>query len=308
MADEAAEAAFLNAMQSSNDAVGMFQGVSGAASQQEADPASDDEYEPALAVQADPMITDAQDVSLFSSSFAVKHNALPSTSTPQHGALPFATSSTQEHPDLDAQDQSRSMSPDSTQSAKDDSTAMHRAEEEVMPDPVAADANDEHGAAGDITLANGDSLAQASHTAPSIVSDSISTSNLPLHNDVQDRPSPDIVQHGVAASNSAVPVPLPNSANTAQGKITNGPQTVQSTSQAEVPASTQSAISPTTALPKARLPHDRIGILEDRIKEDPRGDTEAWLALIAEHQKRGKTEDARNAYERLFTVFPWAVS
>ena len=63
-----------------------------------------------------------------------------------------------------------------------------------------------------------------------------------------------------------------------------------------------------TAPSKARLPHDRIGLLEDRIKEDERGDMEAWLSLISEYRKRGKVEEARKVYERYFTVFPSAVS
>lgn len=67
--------------------------------------------------------------------------------------------------------------------------------------------------------------------------------------------------------------------------------------------------SPSTAgAPKARLPHDKIGLLEDRVKEDERGDMDAWLKLISEHRKRGKLEDARKVYERFFSVFPSAVS
>ncbi|KAI9823314.1 MAG: mRNA 3'-end-processing protein rna14 [Thelocarpon impressellum] len=60
------------------------------------------------------------------------------------------------------------------------------------------------------------------------------------------------------------------------------------------------------AAPKARLPHDRVGILEDRIKDDPRGDLDAWLGLISEHRKRNKLEDARAVYERFFKIFPMA--
>jgi cleavage stimulation factor subunit 3 len=60
-------------------------------------------------------------------------------------------------------------------------------------------------------------------------------------------------------------------------------------------------------IPRARLPHDRVGILEDRIKEDPRGDLDAWLSLISEHRKRNKLDDARAVYERFFKVFPSAV-
>ena len=69
---------------------------------------------------------------------------------------------------------------------------------------------------------------------------------------------------------------------------------------------TTAAIS--SAPPKARLPNDRTGILEDRIKEDPRGDLEAWFSLITEHRNRNKLDDARSVYERFFKILPQAVS
>ncbi|KAK5162552.1 hypothetical protein LTR04_003432 [Oleoguttula sp. CCFEE 6159] len=64
--------------------------------------------------------------------------------------------------------------------------------------------------------------------------------------------------------------------------------------------------TPSTMLPKTRLPHDRVGILEDRIAEDPRGDMDAWRSLISEHRKRSKWDEARAVYERFFKVFPSA--
>lgn len=63
-----------------------------------------------------------------------------------------------------------------------------------------------------------------------------------------------------------------------------------------------------TAIAKARLPNDRVGMLEDRIKDDPKGDVDAWLSLIAEHRKRNKLADVRATYDRFFRVFPSAVS
>ena len=90
-----------------------------------------------------------------------------------------------------------------------------------------------------------------------------------------------------------------------------GPATHEdSTVVRAAPAKDEPALeSPNTAgAPKARLPHDKIGLLEDRIKEDERGDMDAWLNLISEHRKRGKLEDARKVYERFFAVFPSAVS
>lgn len=68
--------------------------------------------------------------------------------------------------------------------------------------------------------------------------------------------------------------------------------------------------SPADALsvvPKSRLAHDVVGILEDRIKDDPRGDTTAWLSLIQEYKARNKDDLVRETYERYLDVFPLAV-
>jgi cleavage stimulation factor subunit 3 len=58
---------------------------------------------------------------------------------------------------------------------------------------------------------------------------------------------------------------------------------------------------------RKRLPQDKVGQLEDRIALDAR-DADAWLALIREHQTKGKISDARNTYERFFKIFPDLVS
>ncbi|KAI1101619.1 hypothetical protein F4804DRAFT_315413 [Jackrogersella minutella] len=65
-------------------------------------------------------------------------------------------------------------------------------------------------------------------------------------------------------------------------------------------------VAATTNATRLRLPADIVGILEDRIKEDPRGDIEAWLALIDEQKRRHKIEDARAVYERFLKTFPQA--
>jgi cleavage stimulation factor subunit 3 len=58
----------------------------------------------------------------------------------------------------------------------------------------------------------------------------------------------------------------------------------------------------------ARDPNDVVGILEDRIQEDPRGDVEAWLNLLHEHQSHDRFDHVRNVYNRFFQHFPTAVS
>jgi hypothetical protein len=72
------------------------------------------------------------------------------------------------------------------------------------------------------------------------------------------------------------------------------------------PTTAASARNPLASLQSAkrkRLPQDKVGQLEDRIALDAR-DADAWLALIQEHQAKGKISDARQTYERFFKVFP----
>ncbi|KAI1763509.1 hypothetical protein GGR53DRAFT_365303 [Hypoxylon sp. FL1150] len=78
-------------------------------------------------------------------------------------------------------------------------------------------------------------------------------------------------------------------------QASNGPATAPT--MTEIPSATAA---------RTRLPADVIGQYEDRIKQDPRGDLEAWLALIDEHKRRYKTEDTRAVYERFLEVFPQA--
>lgn len=61
-------------------------------------------------------------------------------------------------------------------------------------------------------------------------------------------------------------------------------------------------------VPRSRLSNDVIGILEDRIKDDPRGDTEAYLELIKELKSRNKENEVRKVYDDYLTVFPLDVS
>lgn len=104
--------------------------------------------------------------------------------------------------------------------------------------------------------------------------------------------------------NQAVDTPanLPSSAPSTLAQVQN------SITSSEAALNGQS--SPADALsvlPKSRLAHDVVGILEDRIKDDPRGDTTAWLDLIEEYKSRNKDELVRETYQRYLEVFPLAV-
>ena len=104
-------------------------------------------------------------------------------------------------------------------------------------------------------------------------------------------PSPTASQAVAASRASANPTPL-NASNVSRPVTANGVV----------------AQSPTTSAPSARLPSDRIGMLEDRISEDPKGDTEAWRSLIDEYKRRGKIAEVRKTYDNFLSTFPTNVS
>jgi cleavage stimulation factor subunit 3 len=118
----------------------------------------------------------------------------------------------------------------------------------------------------------------------------------PLHNSVSQTDvkteSPNVSTTGISTSNT----------------LSVNPSVAGVTSSVQASLQVSNSTAPVGSMPKARLPHDKVGILEDRIQEDPRGDIESWLSLISEHRSRNKLDDARSVYQRFFQVFPQAVS
>lgn len=53
---------------------------------------------------------------------------------------------------------------------------------------------------------------------------------------------------------------------------------------------------------------DPVMMLEARIREDPRGDMDAWLGLIADYKRNNRLDEARTTYNRFLDVFPQSVS
>ncbi|KAH7197087.1 uncharacterized protein B0J16DRAFT_278174 [Fusarium flagelliforme] len=51
---------------------------------------------------------------------------------------------------------------------------------------------------------------------------------------------------------------------------------------------------------------DPVALLEARVKEDPRGDMDAWLNLIADHRRSSRLDQARSTYNRFLEIFPQA--
>ncbi|KAI0404750.1 hypothetical protein F4802DRAFT_219164 [Xylaria palmicola] len=108
----------------------------------------------------------------------------------------------------------------------------------------------------------------------------------------------------------------PSPANTQHRAFTHSPLQQTTTAQGVTNLNSAQATNGATPTPshpavgamkaKSRLPTDIVGMLEDRIKEDPKGDTEAWFALIEEQKRRHKIEDTRATYERFLEIFPQA--
>lgn len=124
--------------------------------------------------------------------------------------------------------------------------------------------------------------------------------------------SPDVSLQPPAQGSASVPDTINSSFSPAP--VSNiDPSAAGQAQWASREASLQNSTAPTpvpdsSSLSRGRLAHDRVGILQDRIDDDPRGDIPAWLELIAEHRRRNRLDSAREVYERFLKVFPMAVS
>ncbi|PPJ57791.1 hypothetical protein CBER1_00139 [Cercospora berteroae] len=82
--------------------------------------------------------------------------------------------------------------------------------------------------------------------------------------------------------------------------------TQQSIAPTPQPPAQQSSL-PSIQAPPARLPHDKVGQLEDRIKDDPKGDIGAWYELINHYAAKEQYDNVRTVYRRFSEVFRTAV-
>ena len=98
--------------------------------------------------------------------------------------------------------------------------------------------------------------------------------------------------------------PVPSATISAIQSATATPQP-PSNAVAPPPAQSSGSVPPTPTT--NRLPHDKVGQLEDRIKEDPKADTNAWWSLVQHYREKGQLDNARKVYERFVEVFPTTV-
>jgi cleavage stimulation factor subunit 3 len=279
--DTAAELAFLNEMKESDPAANYSNGD---AQEQPEDSFDPDEYDPAH----------------LDTSFAVPDDQSPSE---QSSASMMPDSAAQSPPT--ATDSSLKPPPAETAAAPTPTkqprtmggfVVESEDEEEDVPESKPAGSTLLQATAGGSSDTPQRSL---SHTP----NNTLPPSNVPLQN-VQDQDD-----SGVSLSTG---VPVNNIVTTVASAVPDAITPVSDSNRPapldnSVPVSARPSAAPTpitSSLPKPRLPQDRVGMLEDRIAEDPRGDMDAWLSLINEHRKRGKHAETRAVYDRFFKVFP----
>ena len=316
MADADAEEAFLNSMKEMGDSTGAYYGAVGADAKQ-TESTSSDEYDPAQALPAISSPQNAQDSpERVKSPAAVNLTPLPeSLDSPVIARAENAVADPKGYASDGDRSQSRSMSGSSTSS----SPAVNQVSTSVPPANAGSSAQTllPEASADDSTTSNIEGVNRVSQSSASLALENSSTNNIPPKpaespHYVSVSQSSDIVQNGVSHTLPIASATVPNAGSesfveSTAKKTSATPQTPSKEVKASNMSKTVSSTASGTA-PRARLPHDRVGILEDRIKEDPRGDLDAWLSLIGEHRKRGKLDDARNVYERFFITFPSAVS
>ena len=309
MADE--EKAFLNSLQAANEAAEGLNQSDGASGQQ-TESNSSDEYDPSKALKADVLSPLSAQYAQAPSLDPSLHDQLSSNS-----AIPMTSASIPSAhlngTQFDHQSLSRSMSPTSSQSSEDSAVVTTR------QDPGSG-GHTNRVDEGSAVKSRGDegALDKGLNSLPPPVSDSslnnstnhVSADNVQIQNNVQDHSAPATVQNSVTDTVPNLAAVIPDTGASSHSESTVKPAETLPAPTATNANASKSAQPPTPNIPapRARLPHDTIGILEDRIKEDPRGDLQAWLHLINEHKKRGKIDDACNVYERFLAIFPSAVS
>ncbi|KAI8939452.1 hypothetical protein NX059_003229 [Plenodomus lindquistii] len=228
----------------------------------------------------------------------------------------------------DASDNSASMPPESAANSPPPATAGEgEGEDGLKPQPAQATANSTAPAkrprtVGGFVDESEDEEEESAEQSNAAIASGAAQSPQPSITQTPNNtlPNPHVQLHsaqdqGAASSSASVAVNEP--ASTLASTVPNGSTPVAEATKPAAPDQVTAASAPqsaapatpaptSTSLPKARLPQDRLGILEDRIADDPRGDIEAWLSLIEEHRRRHKYDDARAVFERFLKLFPTA--
>lgn len=301
MADE--ETAFLNSMLAANEFAGGYQMDEGASGQR-AESISSDEYDPSQTVQTETLPASTVHSTV---NYPPVHEIV---STASDTPLNLASTSAAPAPREASASLSRSMSRASSETSDSIAITTNQQEPSQNFPHKSAQGGEATKQGKDAAMGQGSSsLLQGSGSSLNISTNHVPADNVPIQKGVHEQKRSDSVQNGVTNTIPNLAAVIPDTGASSHSDSTVKPsETLPAPSVVDTRQSTKEhAATPISVAPKARLPHDKIGILEDRIKEDPRGDLDAWQNLINEHKKRGKLEDARNVYERFLVVFPSAV-
>ena len=213
--------------------------------------------------------------------------------------------------DIDRQSLSRSMSRASSQSTdgiKITTTCQEISNNFSNHIEEAREAGQSEGGSARY-MENMSSLDPVSDSKLNVSTNDVASDNVSIQNDVQDQSPLKAAQNGITNTVPNLAAVIPDTGASSHDGYTAKPsETLPAPSVMESnPASKTMPQTSATPAPRSRLPNDKVGILEDRIKEDPRGDLEAWLGLVEEHKRRAKIDDARSVYERFLVIFPSAV-
>lgn len=298
---ESGEAAFLASMKAANEENGIYEGSNGAAAALQSNNPSD-EYDPAHAVPKVPSLPPvAQESPTHQTPSSALLNETMSTST-VHDVSAVAVPTVQDPSSTngpDRQSESRSMS-----RATSSDTSQSLIPEQLASGPP----NFQAESAKDIVMDDQKATSTSQQPSSAVPTAGLDDTAVTPASAANETPKV-LIPNGDSLATSDPQVPSNSDrVPSVDGELAN--PAVATTNTPDItaaPALKKEAVAPPSSTPKARLPHDTIGILEDRIKEDPRGDMDAWLSLIGEYRKRGKLDEARSVYERFFAVFPAAV-
>ncbi|KAL8726906.1 MAG: hypothetical protein Q9166_006395 [cf. Caloplaca sp. 2 TL-2023] len=313
MADMTAEDAFLKSLKDKADAEEAVQYEAGGAEGKQTESTSSDEYDPAQAVP-DAFSPHPPQDNLFSLGVVNQPSYIRTSDLPSNpsGNVAATGPPDQAVDEDDGRSQSRSMSGSSSSSSPVNIHSSNVPFRVEVDTPAAAIA--EENADSQIPFDSVGTSDQAPQTAAisslDLTSSAITEKPQP-QNDSSIEKLPSVVSNGVSHSVPESSTPLPESRLEGQAEILADGAPVHPVLDASETKSTTTDLIQSIAAsapPKARLPNDKIGILEDRTQADPRGDMDAWLELISEYQKRNKVQEARNTYERFFLVFPAAAA
>ncbi|KAL8996466.1 MAG: hypothetical protein Q9169_004016 [Polycauliona sp. 2 TL-2023] len=302
MADMSAEDAFLQSMKDQKDAEEAVQYQADGVDEKQTESISSDEYDPAQAVPDTFSPYPTQDSPL-SPGAVNQTNALQPPGLSSNGLVAATGLEDQADDDDDGHSRSRSMSNSSSSSSPVNiqiANVPHKVDAPSTNLPV------ENGSGNTESAEQAPTAAAVTSSDPAPI---VTAENVPSQDTASIENLLVAVPHGVSQIVSESSALLPESGRegpTASVADTAPvPPTPVSSETKYTNTDVNKAASGST-LPKARLPHDKIGILEDRTQEDPRGDMDAWLELISEYRRRNKIQEARATYERFFLVFPAA--